>query len=55
MMAAGDTFRAAAIEQLKIWGDRTGATVIAGDKDRIPQHSPLMLCRKRKKLALICC
>jgi fused signal recognition particle receptor len=29
MIAAGDTFRAAAIEQLKIWGDRTGAPVIA--------------------------
>ncbi len=29
MMAAGDTFRAAAIDQLKIWGDRTGATVVA--------------------------
>src|SRR5215475_2665115 len=29
VMAAGDTFRAAAIEQLKIWGERTGATVIA--------------------------
>jgi len=30
MLAAGDTFRAAAIEQLKIWGARTGAPVIAG-------------------------
>jgi fused signal recognition particle receptor len=29
VLAAGDTFRAAAIEQLKIWGERTGATVIA--------------------------
>src|ERR1700675_5069761 len=29
MLAAGDTFRAAAIEQLKIWGQRTGAPVIA--------------------------
>jgi fused signal recognition particle receptor len=29
MLAAGDTFRAAAIEQLKIWGERTGATVIS--------------------------
>ena len=29
MMAAGDTFRAAAIDQLKIWGERTNATVIA--------------------------
>jgi fused signal recognition particle receptor len=31
MLAAGDTFRAAAVEQLKIWGDRTGAEVIARD------------------------
>ena len=29
MLAAGDTFRAAAIDQLKIWGERTGAEVIA--------------------------
>ena len=31
MLAAGDTFRAAAVEQLKIWGSRTGAEVIARD------------------------
>jgi fused signal recognition particle receptor len=29
VMAAGDTFRAAAIEQLQIWGGRTGAKVLA--------------------------
>jgi fused signal recognition particle receptor len=29
MMVAGDTFRAAAIDQLKIWGERTGASVKA--------------------------
>ncbi|RWP40904.1 MAG: signal recognition particle-docking protein FtsY [Mesorhizobium sp.] len=29
MLAAGDTFRAAAIEQLKIWGERTRSPVIA--------------------------
>ena len=29
MLAAGDTFRAAAIEQLKIWGERAHARVIA--------------------------
>jgi len=29
MMAAGDTFRAAAVEQLKIWGERTGTPVVA--------------------------
>ncbi|MEJ0011147.1 MAG: signal recognition particle-docking protein FtsY [Bauldia sp.] len=32
VLAAGDTFRAAAIEQLKIWGTRTGATVISGEQ-----------------------
>src|SRR3982074_2078918 len=30
MLAAGDTFRAAAIEQLKIWGERTKTPVGAG-------------------------
>jgi len=28
MLAAGDTFRAAAVEQLQIWGDRNGVPVI---------------------------
>lgn len=31
MMAAGDTFRAAATEQLQIWADRVGCTLIAKD------------------------
>jgi len=30
LLAAGDTFRAAAIEQLRIWADRVGVPVIAG-------------------------
>ncbi len=30
MLAACDTFRAAAVEQLRIWGERTGAAVVAG-------------------------
>src|SRR5690606_36978451 len=29
ILAAGDTFRAAAIEQLEVWGRRTGAPVVA--------------------------
>lgn len=29
MLAAGDTFRAAAIEQLQVWGKRTGAPVVS--------------------------
>lgn len=31
-MVAGDTFRAAAVEQLQIWGERTGAHVVAPAK-----------------------
>ncbi len=30
VLAAGDTFRAAAIEQLQVWGERTGTEVVAG-------------------------
>lgn len=29
LIAAGDTFRAAAVEQVKVWGDRSGIEVIA--------------------------
>ena len=32
ILAAGDTFRAAAVEQLKIWGERSGCPVIARDQ-----------------------
>jgi len=30
LLAAGDTFRAAAIEQLQVWGERAGVPVVAG-------------------------
>ena len=30
MLAAGDTFRAAAIDQLKVWADRLGVPIVAG-------------------------
>lgn len=36
MLAAGDTFRAAAVDQLKAWGERTGAPVIAGKSNADP-------------------
>ncbi|MBQ9580896.1 MAG: signal recognition particle receptor subunit alpha, partial [Synergistaceae bacterium] len=32
ILAAGDTFRAAAVEQIKIWGERTGVRVIAQEQ-----------------------
>lgn len=33
MLAAGDTFRAAAIAQLKVWGDRAGVPVVTGPEN----------------------
>jgi len=30
VLVAGDTFRAAAVEQLQVWGERTGAPVVSG-------------------------
>lgn len=36
LLAAGDTFRAAAIEQLQIWGQRVGASVVARDQGADP-------------------
>jgi fused signal recognition particle receptor len=33
VLVAGDTFRAAAVEQLQIWGQRTGAPVISGGQN----------------------
>jgi fused signal recognition particle receptor len=36
MLAAGDTFRAAAVEQLEIWGERAGAPVVKGAEGADP-------------------
>jgi fused signal recognition particle receptor len=36
MLAAADTFRAAAVEQLKVWAERTGCEVVAGTQDADP-------------------
>ena len=36
MLAAGDTFRAAAVEQLKIWGERNEVAVIAQPRSADP-------------------
>jgi fused signal recognition particle receptor len=36
VMVAGDTFRAAAVEQLQVWGQRTGAPVISGPANTDP-------------------
>jgi fused signal recognition particle receptor len=36
MVAAGDTFRAAAVEQLEIWAKRTGAAIVRGKEGADP-------------------
>jgi fused signal recognition particle receptor len=36
VMAAGDTFRAAAAEQLELWADRVGADIVRGDEGGDP-------------------
>ncbi len=36
MLGACDTFRAAAVEQLKLWGERTGTEVVAGKTNADP-------------------
>ncbi len=36
VLAAGDTFRAAAVEQLQVWGERTGAPVISAPPNADP-------------------
>jgi fused signal recognition particle receptor len=36
LLAAGDTFRAAAAEQLQVWGERTGAEVVKGKEGADP-------------------
>ncbi len=48
MIAAGDTFRAAAVEQLRIWGERAGVPVFAAAEGSDPAalaHDALMRAR----------
>jgi fused signal recognition particle receptor len=49
-LVAGDTFRAAAVEQLKVWGSRTNSPVITGAQGADPAglaFDALMQARKR--------
>jgi fused signal recognition particle receptor len=41
VIAAGDTFRAAAVEQLQIWGERAGVPVLTAPEGSDPAASPL--------------
>ena len=48
MIAAGDTFRAAAVEQLKVWGERAGVEVIAAQQGADPAGLAFDALRKAR-------
>jgi fused signal recognition particle receptor len=46
LLAAGDTYRAAGMDQLVIWGDRVGVPVLAGNPGQDPASLMFDACRK---------
>ena len=52
VMVAGDTFRAAAVEQLQVWGQRTGCEVIAGAAATLQTHSPIVMAYPDSQILL---
>lgn len=46
-MAAGDTFRAAACDQLEIWAERTGCEIVVAEKEKAKAASGRELKWKR--------
>ncbi len=55
MLAAGDTFRAAAIEQLQIWGERTKTPVVAGAQGSDRPALPSTLLQPHGSKSATCC
>lgn len=57
MLAAGDTFRAGAIDQLQVWGERVGVEVIAQSEGSDPaavMYDAIRAAKKRGVDILIC-
>jgi fused signal recognition particle receptor len=57
MMAAGDTFRAGAIEQLEVWGERVGVEVIkqqAGADPAAVMYDAIQAAKRREVDVLMC-
>ncbi|KAM7275084.1 hypothetical protein ACFE04_016950 [Oxalis oulophora] len=50
LMAAGDTFRAAASDQLEVWAERTGCEIVVAEKDKAKASSVLSQAVKKGKL-----
>ena len=53
MLAAGDTFRAAAVEQLQVWGERNHIPVVAQSTGSDSASVILMRCNQRLHAILI--
>ena len=51
MLAAGDTFRAAAVEQLQTWGERNNIHVVAQHTGAIRHPSSMTACNPRRQKA----
>ncbi|KAJ8573281.1 hypothetical protein K7X08_009792 [Anisodus acutangulus] len=49
LLAAGDTFRAAASDQLEIWAERTGCEIVVAEKGKAKASSVLLQAVKRGK------
>ncbi|GER26427.1 signal recognition particle receptor family protein [Striga asiatica] len=49
LLAAGDTFRAAASDQLEIWAERTGCEIVVAEKENAKASSVLSQAVKRGK------
>ncbi len=57
LLAAGDTFRAGAIEQLEVWGQRVGVDVIKQDSGADPaavMFDAIHAAKQRKVDVLLC-
>ena len=52
MLAAGDTFRAGAIDQLQVWGDRVGVEVIRQSEVQILQQLYMMQLPLKIKVSI---
>lgn len=50
VFAAGDTFRAAAVEQLSIWGERVSAEVVKGNEGQDPASVLFAAVNKAKEI-----
>ena len=57
LIAAGDTFRAAATEQLEVWANRANAEIVKGKENQDPSSVIFDSCRRAKEInadILIC-